>query len=864
MAGNLIQITDAGRAALVAQGNTGTTARKVVSIGLATASFAFDRGLQALPNERKRVTTFGGDNVAPDTIHVVIQDDTSDQYSLFGFGLYLDNGVLFGVYVQDTAIMEKSPSAILLLAADAVFASIDASQLQFGPTSFLNPPATTIRQGVVELATQDEVKAGTDDVRAVTPLGAAKRYMSYDGGVFNGPVGVRGVAGNDNAQLNISPAGGALSLEGKLRFSATFGDAKVGDTMPRVAASINAGFNGGVWGSEYLDFHLNYVPNDAHDDANMTRVMRLTQGQRTLFGTINDDGVSTIQSAGDIVGLGALTIGRGKARAIANTDDRTAYFAAMGDGNTMLGATGSGVTSLVTANQERVRVLPSGRVLVGTTADDGRNQLQVAGSIKASTGITSEQLDTGGANFRATSGDYGAMIRNDGRSVYLLSTRQGDPTGQFSDFRPFSWEHANGRVMIDGSANGTTLGGTVAVLGELHVGLNQNQGSVRVGPIDGFLYSNQDGYGWWTPSHGAFQYYIADRTFRVDGQRVWTEAMVDPLDKRVGGIVSGDVTIADGKRLLLGDGTPSTPSLAFAIDSALDTGLFHNGDGRFGITCNSQPIVQFETGGTTFNGVVSGPTPPVNDRSRRLATTEWVLAAISSSSVGQIVFEPRTTVRAGYLKANGSLVNRADYPDLWAYAQASGALVSDADWANARWGCFSTGDGSTTFRLPELRGETIRALDDSRGVDANRAIGSWQDSLNRSHAHSASVDAVGDHVHSAWTDSQGWHGHHGQTTSVGDHQHIAPYSEAGVSPWGAYAQNQAGSNGGLDHDNPLAYTSPAGSHAHTFDTDGAGTHAHNVGIGGAGGHTHAITVAADGGNESRPRNIALLAMIRAY
>lgn len=109
MAGMVIHITDAGRAALVAGGNTGTAARRVVEIGLGTAPFAFDRGMKTMPNERKRVTTFGGENVAPDTVHVVIQDDTSDQYSLYAFGLYLDNGVLFAVYVQDAPILEKSP-----------------------------------------------------------------------------------------------------------------------------------------------------------------------------------------------------------------------------------------------------------------------------------------------------------------------------------------------------------------------------------------------------------------------------------------------------------------------------------------------------------------------------------------------------------------------------------------------------------------------------------------------------------------------------------------------------------------------------------------------------------------------------------
>lgn len=186
----VIQITDAGRAALVASGNTGTTARRVVEIGLGTAAFPFDKGIKVMPNERKRVTTFGGENVAPDTLHVVIQDDSDDQYSLYAFGLYLDNGVLFGVYVQNTPILEKSPTAMLLLASDIAFASIDAALLQFGPATFLNPPATTEKKGVVELATQAEVDDGTDDKRAVTPKTAASKYAPLVRPQFTGPVSV--------------------------------------------------------------------------------------------------------------------------------------------------------------------------------------------------------------------------------------------------------------------------------------------------------------------------------------------------------------------------------------------------------------------------------------------------------------------------------------------------------------------------------------------------------------------------------------------------------------------------------------------------------------------------------------------------
>lgn len=39
---------------------------------------------------------------------------------------------------------------------------------------------------------------------------------------------------------------------------------------------------------------------------------------------------------------------------------------------------------------------------------------------------------------------------------------------------------------------------------------------------------------------------------------------------------------------------------------------------------------------------------------------------------------------------------------------------------------FGAGDGSTTFNLPDLRGEFIRGLDDGREIDLNRTLGSWQ------------------------------------------------------------------------------------------------------------------------------------------
>lgn len=83
------------------------------------------------------------------------------------------------------------------------------------------------------------------------------------------------------------------------------------------------------------------------------------------------------------------------------------------------------------------------------------------------------------------------------------------------------------------------------------------------------------------------------------------------------------------------------------------------------------------------------------------------------------------TCPTGYIKANGSLVNCTTYATLFS---AIGTT-------------FGVGDGSTTFTLPDLRGEFIRGWDDARGVDSGRGFGSWQVDMFKSHTHHASFSS---------------------------------------------------------------------------------------------------------------------------
>jgi microcystin-dependent protein len=73
----------------------------------------------------------------------------------------------------------------------------------------------------------------------------------------------------------------------------------------------------------------------------------------------------------------------------------------------------------------------------------------------------------------------------------------------------------------------------------------------------------------------------------------------------------------------------------------------------------------------------------------------------------------------GYLLANGAAVSRTTYAALFATIGAY----------------YGAGNGSTTFNVPDLRGEFVRSLDSGRGVDPGRGLGTVQGGDIQGHIH---------------------------------------------------------------------------------------------------------------------------------
>ena len=168
--------------------------------------------------------------------------------------------------------------------------------------------------------------------------------------------------------------------------------------------------------------------------------------------------------------------------------------------------------------------------------------------------------------------------------------------------------------------------------------------------------------------------------------------------------------------------------------------------------------------------------------------------------VGTILTFGASTPPSGFLECNGSAISRSTYASLF-------SILSTTHGA---------GDGSSTFNLPDLRGQFVRGWDNSAGVDASRVFGSTQTDQNKNHTHT--------------TDS---------VTLTGGIRKISEGFLAGGSATGVFTKTSDGNNSitGSSSTSPVGGVDFDGTHSHTISSSGGGT-------------------------EARPKNVALMYIIK--
>lgn len=152
---------------------------------------------------------------------------------------------------------------------------------------------------------------------------------------------------------------------------------------------------------------------------------------------------------------------------------------------------------------------------------------------------------------------------------------------------------------------------------------------------------------------------------------------------------------------------------------------------------------------------------------------------------GSIYALPKATVPDGFLECDGAAISRTTYADLFAF------LGTD----------YGVGDGSTTFNIPDLRGEFLRGWANTSASDPDRAT-------RTDRGDGTTGDVVGSK----------------QTHEFDVHQHATPGATVGV---GSVSTAFAYGNGGFI----------SGTAATTAATP-------------------------SGGNETRPRNVNVMYVLK--
>jgi microcystin-dependent protein len=233
-----------------------------------------------------------------------------------------------------------------------------------------------------------------------------------------------------------------------------------------------------------------------------------------------------------------------------------------------------------------------------------------------------------------------------------------------------------------------------------------------------------------------------------------------------------------------------------------------SGDARYLQIATAATQYLARAGGTMTGPLTLAGAPTTAAMAATKAYVDGLIAAIPAATdltpPATIIWTARGTAPNGYLLANGAAVSRTTYAALFA----------------AIGGYYGAGNGSTTFNVPDLRGEFVRGLDSGRGVDPGRNLGAVQGGEIQAHSH-----------------------------PVSDPGHSHPVSDPGHSHlWGT--DDSTGVRSGSD--------SPDARGGTDWKAD-TSLNSANIGIQTASAN---IGIQAVGGAETRPRNIALLACIK--
>lgn len=153
-----------------------------------------------------------------------------------------------------------------------------------------------------------------------------------------------------------------------------------------------------------------------------------------------------------------------------------------------------------------------------------------------------------------------------------------------------------------------------------------------------------------------------------------------------------------------------------------DLGFYNPTPNTLAVTINGVEVFRFNPSGAIGIGTNNdrGTAGTVLTSNGNGQLVSWS----NPTPTGSVIAFAGQTAPSGWLLCQGQAVSRTTYADLFAIVGTT----------------YGTGNGTTTFNLPDLRAEFVRGWDAGRGVDTGRVFGSSQGGDIQSHTHSMTYE----------------------------------------------------------------------------------------------------------------------------
>lgn len=349
------------------------------------------------------------------------------------------------------------------------------------------------------------------------------------------------------------------------------------------------------------------------------------------------------------------------------------------------------------------------------------------------------------------------------------------------------------------------------------------------------------------------------RSYRVDGTTVFSALTLNNSDQLIVNTPTTAHIAINGTKTVNISSTDVSPETTATISLGTSSKKFTDANLSGSLNSASASITGNITVGGTVDGVdVSAFQTSVNSSISSLQSLVEALVPIGAMTMWTLPTASATLINDRWLVCDGAEINRTTYSSLF-------SVIGTA---------FGSGNGTTTFNLPDLRRRAPIGKGDTDTIGNNEGLVAASRQLNHSHSVPAHAHDLSNHTHTLPAHSHGkgtlnitTSGTHTTTIDI-SHGHTASSSNNTV---GLYTQ--ATPAGALDHSHTISGSTtgcsitqtahshgmqPSGVHSHTYNYRASTYAGGSGGFGGtwqnldstppstsdAGSHTHTI----DGAN----------------